>query len=336
MAVGVPEKDVFAAADAVLARGERPTVERVRQELGRGSPARVGALLDDWWEHLAGRLRGETRLPGLPAEVAQAFVAIWKEATTLAAAVAEQTLQAQRDVLNEERHQLAEADALRRQELTQAQRQTAEAIANQKAVETRLADLEQLSCQRQVQIDDLLAQRDQARKETAGVREEMQAAAKKAAEERDELQHYLRSVEDRAHREVDRAREESRLLSGQLKEVTQKLQKEIQEKQSKERALADSRQQGAEATAKLEALTTLLESEKKAVDMLNSRAQAQQERQQALETDLGATREELAATHAREAMLGQRVEELTLQLSALQESVHEQSRQRAKPGSENS
>ena len=29
MAVGVPENDVFAAADAVLARGERPTVERV-------------------------------------------------------------------------------------------------------------------------------------------------------------------------------------------------------------------------------------------------------------------------------------------------------------------
>jgi hypothetical protein len=61
MAVGVPENDVFAAADTVLARGERPTVERVRLELGRGSPARVGALLDQWWEQLAGRLRGETR-----------------------------------------------------------------------------------------------------------------------------------------------------------------------------------------------------------------------------------------------------------------------------------
>lgn len=53
MAVGVPENDVFAAADAVLGRGERPTVERVRLELGRGSPARVGALLDQWWERLA-------------------------------------------------------------------------------------------------------------------------------------------------------------------------------------------------------------------------------------------------------------------------------------------
>lgn len=46
MAVGAPENEVFAAADAVLARGEWPTVERVRLELDRGSPARVGGLLD--------------------------------------------------------------------------------------------------------------------------------------------------------------------------------------------------------------------------------------------------------------------------------------------------
>ncbi len=58
MAVGVPENEVFTAADVVLARGERPTVERVRLELGRGSPARVGGLLDIWWARLAERLSG--------------------------------------------------------------------------------------------------------------------------------------------------------------------------------------------------------------------------------------------------------------------------------------
>nr|WP_241775236.1 DNA-binding protein [Pseudomonas corrugata] len=54
---------MFAAAGAVLARGERPTVERVRLELGRGSPARVGNLLDQWWDRLAQRLRGEKFSP---------------------------------------------------------------------------------------------------------------------------------------------------------------------------------------------------------------------------------------------------------------------------------
>lgn len=33
MAVGVPENEVFAAADALLARGERPTVERAADQL---------------------------------------------------------------------------------------------------------------------------------------------------------------------------------------------------------------------------------------------------------------------------------------------------------------
>lgn len=55
MPVGVPETEVFAAADRVLARGERPTVERVRAELGRGSPARIGQLLETWWDALTKR-----------------------------------------------------------------------------------------------------------------------------------------------------------------------------------------------------------------------------------------------------------------------------------------
>ena len=159
MAVGVPESEVFAAADAVLARGERPTVERVRLELGRGSPARVGALLDQWWEQLAGRLRGETRLPGLPAEVAQAFVAIWQQATTLAQGVVEQSLASQRQVLAEEREELLALDTRARLDVAQARQQTAEAISVRQSAETRLTDLELLLAQRQAQIKDLQEQR---------------------------------------------------------------------------------------------------------------------------------------------------------------------------------
>ena len=38
---GVQEQDVWAAADAVLLQGERPTIERVLQHMGRGSPNTV-------------------------------------------------------------------------------------------------------------------------------------------------------------------------------------------------------------------------------------------------------------------------------------------------------
>ncbi|MBK7145625.1 MAG: DNA-binding protein [Xanthomonadales bacterium] len=88
MAVGVPETEVFAAADRVLARGERPTVDRVRSELGRGSPARVGQILEQWWDALAKRLAGETALPELPPAVASAFRTLWQQAMTAATTVA--------------------------------------------------------------------------------------------------------------------------------------------------------------------------------------------------------------------------------------------------------
>lgn len=63
MGVGVPETDVFAAADRVLARGERPTVERVRIELGRGSPARVGQTRTPYMHLRAARNWRRTLMP---------------------------------------------------------------------------------------------------------------------------------------------------------------------------------------------------------------------------------------------------------------------------------
>ncbi|RZI60483.1 MAG: DNA-binding protein [Pseudomonas sp.] len=226
MAVGVPENDVFAAADAVLARGERPTVERVRLELGRGSPARVGNLLDQWWETLAARLRGETRLPGLPAEVAQAFISLWQQATTLAQGVVELSLADQRQVVVNEREHLAASEAKVRLEQAQARRQTAEALAARDVAEIRLADLEQLLTQRQAQIDDLLRQRDafhverdSARRQADEMAQQNRVLHEKVEQQRAAQQDYLRGVEDRAHREVDRAREESRAAAMQLKQL---------------------------------------------------------------------------------------------------------------------
>lgn len=233
MAVGVPENDVFAAADAVLARGERPTVERVRLELGRGSPARVGSLLDQWWEQLSGRLRGETRLPGLPVDVAQAFVAIWQQATVLAQGLAEQSLAGQREILQEERAHAAGIEDAARQEVAQYRHHAATALAEQQNAERRLADLERLLDQGQRQIEDLTLQRDGLKTERDAGRDRVQelerlllANRSDAEQARSAHEVYVRGVEERAHREVDRAREENKstqLLVKQLGKQTEQL-----------------------------------------------------------------------------------------------------------------
>lgn len=226
MAVGVPENDVFAAADAVLARGERPTVERVRLELGRGSPARVGGLLDQWWARLSERLNGETRLPALPGEVSHAFISVWKQATHLAQGVAEQALAEQRQVLDAERERLVTAEEQARQDAAQSHRRVAAALTAQQAAEVRLADLELLLAQRQEQIEDLQQQRDvllRERSETQQHNEtlqhDLQELRLKAEQERVAQEVYVRGVEDRAHREVDHAREEGKAMMSQLKSV---------------------------------------------------------------------------------------------------------------------
>src|SRR5882757_9992272 len=78
MAHGITEQDVFGAADCLLARGERPTIERVRLELGRGSPNTVNRMLDVWWSSLAKRMGG-TDDGGLPASIVQACRSLYAE-----------------------------------------------------------------------------------------------------------------------------------------------------------------------------------------------------------------------------------------------------------------
>ncbi|WP_338805531.1 DNA-binding protein [Pseudomonas chlororaphis] len=313
MAVGVPENDVFAAADAVLARGERPTVERVRLELGRGSPARVGALLDQWWEQLAGRLRGETRLPGLPTEVAQAFVAIWQQAITLAQGVAEQSLASQRQVLAEEREELVALEGRARLEIVQERQRTAVAVSARQGTETRLTDLELLLAQRQAQIDDLSARREElqeqcndARKQLVDVQQQLRDCREQAEQARAEQQRYTRDVEDRAYREIDRAREESKAIGMQLKDAQARLLAGQQVLQENQLSLADIREQAQAARTDAQLLAAQLDQTQQQVSEAGEQISGLQCELQAARDDLAGARERAIAAEARAEVLASR------------------------------
>lgn len=318
MAVGVPETAVFEAADAVLARGERPTVERVRLELGRGSPARVGGLLDQWWEQLAGRLRGETRLPGLPAEVAQAFTAIWQQATLQAQAVVEQSLAAQRQVLIEEREHLAQLQEQGRLDAARVRQQATEAMASRQAAETRLADLATLLDQRAAQIEDLRqqraelnSQRDEALAQTADLREQLQALHSQSQQARIDQERYTRDVEDRAFREIDRAREESKALSAQVKESREHLQGAQKALQANQVALAKAKEEGAQHRMEVCAAQDQLARQQLGEADLRAMKNQLQQRLEAAAADLANAREQTAAATARAQTLAQQLAVLT-------------------------
>jgi regulator of replication initiation timing len=90
----IREDEVRKTADALLLDGERPTVERVRMRLGRGSPNTIALFLDRWWSALGARLRDlpGQELPSVPEPVSNALIALWNQAIDQARALLKDSL----------------------------------------------------------------------------------------------------------------------------------------------------------------------------------------------------------------------------------------------------
>ncbi|MDM7950661.1 DNA-binding protein [Hydrogenophaga sp.] len=83
MARGITEDEVWKACDVLLLEGSRPTIERVRQKLGRGSPNTVSPMLETWFKHLGARITdpGAFSAPAsMPDLVHQAGLHLWEAA----------------------------------------------------------------------------------------------------------------------------------------------------------------------------------------------------------------------------------------------------------------
>jgi hypothetical protein len=110
---GVQVGEIWAAADAVLARGERPTIERVRAHLGRGSPNTVAPMLDAWYASLGKRLDAKTGADGadepgtLPTPVLRAAKALWGRAQQHAQEQAAESVRIDRSMLEQQVERLA-------------------------------------------------------------------------------------------------------------------------------------------------------------------------------------------------------------------------------------
>jgi hypothetical protein len=79
---GITQSDVGHAADSLLRAGERPTIEKIRAKIGKGSPNTINPMLDAWWKTLSARLdSGPAALHRLPESIAHIAEAIWMQAT---------------------------------------------------------------------------------------------------------------------------------------------------------------------------------------------------------------------------------------------------------------
>ena len=224
-----------------MARGERPTVERVRTELGRGSPARVGQLLEAWWDALAKRLAGETRLPALPSAASAAFTELWRIAMEEARAVAQREIEEQRAAIEVERAQLREEMAGWERHVANSDRARLEADTARNQVAERLEDMQRLTMTLEQQAADaadrqkaLELQLQTAERERRETLERLAAREAAATQEREAAAQHLRIVEDRSHAEVDRARQEVKVFRTDFERADRAHQQAMREVQQRE------------------------------------------------------------------------------------------------------
>lgn len=236
MARGVTQDQVTKAADALLARGERPTIEKVRAELGTGSPNTLLRLLEVWWAELAGRLAAQARaqLPGIPDAVQRAMMTLWSEAVVVTRQEA-QTRYAERERALQERETALQAKFEQAAAQESAQQQAL--VLSQHECEAAKTDL----VNERRRIDDL----QQSLATALGSLAEAQATAAALRRAGEEVQKAFRADRERAEateqrwlREVDRAREEAKSAQQDARTAQTKVASETKRRVKLEEDLA--------------------------------------------------------------------------------------------------
>ena len=206
MPKGITQQEVSTAADMLVAAGEKPTVEKVRQTLGTGSPNTVLRMMETWRDQLAQRLGDVLKLPELPPPVGQAFTDVWRLATEHAQQLTHTALTTEQNQLAADRTSLDQEIKVWRGAVEAAQKEVGEAEAKLTQADIQMRERDVLLGQLMAQQADLLKQRDRLQTQLSQQQTEMEILRA----ERVNAQEHVRAAEDRAHRMVDEARQEAK------------------------------------------------------------------------------------------------------------------------------
>lgn len=281
---GVQQEDVWGAADLLIAEGLRPTIERVRQKIGRGSPNTVSPMLEGWFATLGPRLgvsqeRKRAVGEGWPEPIQQAFMQLWDSAQSVAREAAQRDLQTAQSTLDAERAALAahEQGLLKKEHDLSAKLLAADEVlaVMRGQVGDLTGRLKQTDRQLAKQDDDLRALRQRlADLESLRLTDQQRHEAQEAnhTAERQRLEDRSNQAERRLMTELDRDRQELKRLKGLLKEADLSKERADQQQQNEksllgqrlrdaELLLASERQSLAAALERGNELRTLLDAQ---------------------------------------------------------------------------
>ncbi|WP_370678420.1 DNA-binding protein [Comamonas sp. GB3 AK4-5] len=216
---GIQEADVWAAADALIAQGLRPTIERVRQHIGRGSPNTVSPLLEGWFATLGPRLgvseSAQAPADDVPEPVRQAALQMWQAALEQSKQAAQLQLQerealiagAEKTLAANEQHLVQREEAMHQQKKAMDE---AMKLARSQAQELsrRLDEMQQLLQERESSIQALRLELTAKLQQREADQQQHAEALQAAAGERQRLVEQFAGNERRMLADLDRARQD--------------------------------------------------------------------------------------------------------------------------------
>jgi chromosome segregation ATPase len=191
---GIQEQDVWQAADALLLEGARPTIERVRQKIGSGSPNTVSPFLETWFKHLGGRIKDPGAFaapPDVPEPVLQAARHFWETALAQTRADFDERL---RDGLASA---VANVEA-EKEKAAQAGAAAFEATAKATKLQGQLAEQSRQFDQTQQDLAAERARLDEVRAALAAVNERLREQGAKSMADLAEVKGQLAAAVERA------------------------------------------------------------------------------------------------------------------------------------------
>ena len=250
----ISQADVFQAADELLVQGDRPTIDRVRMRLGRGSPNTINDHLDAWWAKLGARLRDLPghEFPQLPERVAHTLQQLWNEALDGAHVALQDTLHEREQALRgreqmlETRYQqvaereraLTERAGALEESLSLAREQLAANNQRAQALERSVQERDAEGARLRTRIESIEA-------ECTDWRVKFDAASTAHQAERGQIQERHAAAESHWLVEVDQARqhakEAGKEYEHQTKELRRRLEAVMGERDGLRQSLLESR-----------------------------------------------------------------------------------------------
>lgn len=217
---GIQESDVWAAADALLAEGQKPTIEKVRLHMGRGSPNTVAPMLDAWFSTLGARLGLNQQTQDLrnsvPTEVLEAAQTLWSNALQHAQTAAEQALELREQAAVEAQSKLEaqQAKLQQREEGLLQQKSAMDAAlalaqAQREDLSRRLDEMQQQLNDRDHSLEKQRQENLELRKAQETLREQHSRELESAAQERQRLAEQFAGNERRMLSDLDRSRQDT-------------------------------------------------------------------------------------------------------------------------------